>query len=174
MDTFQTHLDLRNLDLRGAEHAERTFRVDLEPILLGGQIYQVVPKDGGIALRVDRATGGFLVRVKVAATVYGACMRCLKEVVLEEEGEEQEFAPTTRENWSDADLSPFIDDLVVDVPGFAREALVLGLPEKIHCTDACAGLCPQCGQDLNVVSCDCEAPALDPRLAKLREFKQEG
>ncbi len=173
MDLYDSRLDLRELNLKGAEHAERRFDVDLEPVELGGQTYQVVPKPEGVVLRVDRAIGGFLVTVRVAATVYGSCMRCLKEVVLDIEAEQQEFAPTTQERWEDADVSPYIDDLVVDVPALAREALVLALPVKILCRPDCEGLCPVCGEDRNVVSCGCEVHSLDPRLEKLREFRPE-
>jgi uncharacterized metal-binding protein YceD (DUF177 family) len=139
MDPHDTHLDLRTLDLRGGQHAERLFSVDLAPVHLGGQAYQAVPKEEGIVVRVDRAQGGFLVTVQVRASVYGACMRCLEEVMLDVEAAQQEFVPTTREGWEEADLSPFIEDLVLDVPGLAREALILELPAKLVCDDTCRG-----------------------------------
>jgi uncharacterized protein len=173
MDPHDTHLDLRTLDLKGGQHAERIFSVDLAPVHLGGQAYQAVPKEEGIVVRVDRAQGGFLVTVRVRASVYGACMRCLQEVMLDVETEQQEFVPTTQEVWAEADLSPFVEDLVLDVPGLAREAVILGLPPKLLCDDTCRGLCPECGRDLNLGTCTCEAGAMDPRLAKLREFHAE-
>ena len=171
MDPNDPHLDLRGLNLKGGQHAERSFEVDLPPIHLAGQTYQVVPKPDGVVVRVDRINGGFLVTVRVAAGIYGVCMRCLKEVVLDMETEQQEFAPSTQEPWGEGDVSAFIADLVVDVPALAREALVLALPDKILCSPTCRGLCPQCGQDLSAGTCSCEVRSLDPRLEKLREFR---
>ena len=104
--------------------------------------------DKGVHVTVDRITGGFLVTVGLRATVYGACHRCLCEVVVAIETEQQEFVPTHPEKWDEADLSPFIEDFVVDIAGLAREALVLALPAKILCREECPGLCPQCGGDL--------------------------
>lgn len=173
MDPYDSRLDLRELSLKGGQRAERSFEVDLDSVELGGQTYQVVPKPEGVVVRVDRAAGGFLVTVRVAATVYGSCMRCLKEVVLDIEAEQQEFAPTTQDRWEEADVSPYIDDLVVDVPALAREALVLALPVKILCRPECEGLCPICGEDRNVVGCKCEVRSVDPRLEKLREFRPD-
>lgn len=174
MDPYDPHLDLRGLNLKGGERTERSFEVDIAPIHLAGQAYQVVPKPDGVTARVDRVSGGFLVTVYVAATIYGACMRCLKEVVLELEAEQQEFAPSTQDSWEEGDVSAFIDDLVVDVPALAREALVLAMPDKVLCSSTCAGICPVCGRDLNAGTCSCEVRTLDPRLEKLREFKGNG
>jgi uncharacterized protein len=36
-----------------------------------------------------------------------------------------------------------------------REQLLLRLPDFVVCTEACRGICPQCGQDLNAATCDC-------------------
>lgn len=173
MDPYDSRFVLRELNLKGGEQAERSFDLDLQPVELGGLTYQVVPKPEGVVVRVNRAAGGFVVTVRVAATVYGSCMRCLKEVVLDVEAEQQEFTPTTQEQWSEADVSPYVKDLVVDVTALAREALVLALPAKILCRPDCEGLCPVCGEDRNVVSCDCEVRSVDPRLEKLREFRPE-
>jgi uncharacterized protein len=50
-----------------------------------------------------------------------------------------------------------------------REEALLALPARPQCQPTCRGLCPQCGQDLNVGQCQC-APPPDPRLAVLKEY----
>jgi DUF177 domain-containing protein len=50
-----------------------------------------------------------------------------------------------------------------------REEALLALPSRPKCQPACRGLCPQCGQDLNIRECQC-APPPDPRLAVLKEY----
>jgi uncharacterized protein len=163
-------LHLEDLSLRGGERFERNYSLELAPVVLGGVGYEVLlPR--GVDVAVDRITGGFMVNVSLDARVYGACSRCLRETVLELHAEQQEFAPTTKGGWEESELSAFIKDLVVDVAGLAREAMVLALPAQIVCREACKGLCAHCGCDLNQGECGC-APALaDERWSKLRDLQ---
>ena len=46
----------------------------------------------------------------------------------------------------------------LDLGELMREQFVLALPMKPLCREACKGLCPQCGTNLNKATCDC-APA---------------
>jgi uncharacterized protein len=44
---------------------------------------------------------------------------------------------------------------------------------KPLCSEACKGLCPQCGTNLNRGSCECQNKWHDPRFEKLRVFRKE-
>lgn len=162
-------VDLNDLSLRTGERYERTYPLDMEPVSLGGVAYQALLPDG-VTVTVDRVAGGFLVAVSAVARVYGPCARCLAETVVEVRAEQQEFTPTARDGWEGSELSAFIDDLVVDVSGLVREAVVLALPEQLVCSAECKGLCPQCGQDLNKGECSCDRSQVDERWEKLREL----
>lgn len=170
MDTTAIHLDLKTLALRGGESHEHTFAIEMAPIVLGGERYAVLVP-GGVTVKVDRVAGGFLVGVALRASLYGPCDRCLREAVLEVAAEEQEFVPTSKDGWDENDLSPFIEDLVADVGGLAREATVLALPGQVVCTPDCLGLCTVCGKDLNEGPCSCKPDAVDDRLKILRDLK---
>lgn len=50
------------------------------------------------------------------------------------------------------------------------EQIQLGVPMKPLCRMDCAGLCSECGANLNAGSCDC-GPARDPRWAALVGLK---
>lgn len=54
----------------------------------------------------------------------------------------------------------------LDLEPLARDAVLLELPLAPLCADDCLGLCPTCGTDMNVGTCECEAPA-DPRWSGL-------
>ena len=56
-----------------------------------------------------------------------------------------------------------LDDLVVS-------DILLSLPTKIICKEDCEGLCPSCGINRNVDTCECQKKQVDPRLAKLGEL----
>ena len=52
------------------------------------------------------------------------------------------------------------------------EDIVLAMPPKLLCSNNCAGLCPQCGANLNNAPCNCK-PQGDPRLAILQQLLDE-
>lgn len=115
------------------------------------------------------ATGKFRVRVDLE------CVRCLRNFVSEVGVElEEEFRPTVDvvsgkslpipDGWERANL---IDaSHTIDLTEVLRQNLLVALPTYPHCRPDCAGLCPQCGKDLNEGPCDC-TPPLDPRLSVL-------
>ena len=67
----------------------------------------------------------------------------------------------------DLDTAFYRDD-VIDLGQLMREQFYLALPMKPLCQDACRGLCPRCGTNLNQSTCDCARTWVDPRLEVLR------
>src|SRR5919199_2128329 len=59
----------------------------------------------------------------------------------------------------------------IDLAPLAREALLLELPLAPLCREACLGLCPRCGADLNAGPCQCAVDDRDPRWAVLDALK---
>lgn len=53
-----------------------------------------------------------------------------------------------------------------------RQEVLLALPLKPLCSDACKGLCPQCGQNLNEAECSCQPTTHDPRFSALEDLKR--
>jgi len=74
---------------------------------------------------------------------------------------------------SELDVS-FLGGELLDLNDVAAEQLMLALPMRIVCDEACAGLCPQCGGNRNVEgACRCE-PEVDPRWDELRGLSDRG
>ena len=46
----------------------------------------------------------------------------------------------------------------VDISGDVRDELLIELPMNPLCKEACKGLCPVCGTDLNKKRCRCKMP----------------
>ena len=46
------------------------------------------------------------------------------------------------------------------------------VPLKTVCREDCKGLCPSCGSNLNVESCDCQ-PVPDARWSALKDLKDK-
>jgi uncharacterized protein len=67
-----------------------------------------------------------------------------------------------------------VEGEVLDVAAWARDAFALAMPAQVVCRADCAGLCPQCGANLNEAGSDHgHESAPDPRWAKLRELRLE-
>ena len=45
---------------------------------------------------------------------------------------------------------------VLELDEAVRTALLLEMPTRVLCKPTCRGLCPQCGQDLNINACSCQ------------------
>ena len=59
---------------------------------------------------------------------------------------------------------------ILDLIEAIRQYALLATPMKPLCREDCAGLCPNCGQNLNQGPCDCPAQAIDPRWSKLSKL----
>ena len=54
-----------------------------------------------------------------------------------------------------------------------REQLLLALPLKAICRENCRGLCPHCGQNLNLEQCSCAESVDDPRWTALKDIREK-
>lgn len=54
-----------------------------------------------------------------------------------------------------------------------KEQILLALPVREICSSECKGLCPQCGANLNLESCDCSGTMRDPRWAALEDIRKK-
>jgi uncharacterized protein len=58
----------------------------------------------------------------------------------------------------------------LDLREVLREQVLLALPMQKICREDCHGICPVCGQNRNLVSCDCHQEAGDDRWAALKKL----
>lgn len=117
---------------------------------------------------------GVLVRGSVRTQMDVPCRRCLNTVkqpvdetldllfVASEAGEEEDLG---------GEVYPLpVRGMELDLAEAIREQLILRTPEYALCSEDCKGLCPRCGADLNLGSCNCvpeEAPSPWDVLKKL-------
>ncbi len=58
----------------------------------------------------------------------------------------------------------------VELDEIVLNNIILSLPIKNLCSEDCKGLCPNCGQNLNVGECSCDTRTADPRFDVLDKF----
>ncbi|MFZ0089770.1 MAG: DUF177 domain-containing protein [Solirubrobacteraceae bacterium] len=165
-DTF----DLAGLRLSAGEGRRLGLDVAIEPFDLGGQRYAVQPDLVPVALDISRTTGaGYALSLRFHATVTGPCTRCLSPAM---PGFEVTAREVSQPGAGEELESPYVEDGVLDLRSWARDALALVLPAQLLCRPDCAGLCPVCGSDLNLAGADHgHEPEPDPRWAKLSELR---
>ena len=165
--------DLPRLGLTSGEGRRLDLHVHVEPFSFGGQTYAAEPDVVPVRLDVSRTTGsGWALRLRYAVSVSGPCMRCLEQADprFEVDAREVEQPGTSDDELS----SPYVnDDGELDLAAWARDAVALTLPAQITCRADCAGLCAQCGANLNEDPDHAHDAAPDPRWAKLSEIRFE-
>lgn len=121
------------------------------------------------------------VRGKLSGSLRLDCGRCLERYALTLDHELDLFylpraAESADDQEDEVELSDrevvvgYYDTPRLDLGEIVREQLFLSLPFKRLCSEACRGLCPSCGKNLNAGECPCppaEEP-VDPRLSALR------
>lgn len=107
------------------------------------------------------------------------CCRCLKAFDLPVYSEfKYTFVPSeTASREEDVELSDedlgfgYYKDDTIEVDPLILEQLILQVPMKPLCEESCKGLCPRCGIDLNVASCDHQTDIFDSPFAVLKKLK---
>jgi uncharacterized protein len=168
VDTF----DLASLHLSSGEGRRLDLAFSLDPFELAGGSYEVNPPLIDARLDINRTTGsGYALRLRFEASLEGPCMRCLEPASPQFGVDAREISQPGAGEELD---SPYIENQVLDVRAWARDALALALPPAVLCTPECAGLCPICGENLNTAGPDHRHEREpDPRWAKLSELHFE-
>ena len=168
-----TTFSLRRPRLRTGEQLREKVEVEIEPLVLGGQDYRSEPALVPSDLTVTRAGSGTVFELSFRVRLEGPCFRCLADAALELPIRAREYQAASP--GSDPELrSEYVHDDVLELSAWARDALALALPDKILHDPECAGLCPECGKDLNVDPHVHEQKRGDPRWAALESLRENG
>ena len=166
------------LDLSKLHGARERFERTFQPSVFDPQDedYRVAAP---VVLSMDVEKAGadvFRVTGRAATRVELTCSRCVEPVESPIEVDfDLRYVPFT-ENAGEGEREIDDDDLAtafhregsLDVIEMLREQFQLALPMKPLCSEACRGLCPECGANLNRTECGHEPKWEDPRLAPLK------
>lgn len=150
-----------------------------DAIQLDETLKVVSPITGHVRMR--RTNQGLLVDGEVDLTLELECTRCLKtfEQPMHVAFEEQ-FYPTVdvvtgvpMPAFDEEEIFPIDEHHQVDLTEAIRQHVLLDLPMSTLCREDCAGLCPQCGHDLNFGPCECK-PEVDARMSVLQQLLDSG
>jgi uncharacterized protein len=152
--------------------------IDEEAIQLDEDLRVIGPLTGHVRMR--RTNQCVLVDGWVDLTLELTCTRCLTEfeqpmhVTFEER-----FYPTVDvvtgmplPAIDEDEVFPIDGHHLLDLTEAVRQHVLLDLPMATLCKEDCAGLCAQCGHDLNLGPCDCK-PEVDARLGILKTLLED-
>ena len=165
-----TRFNLRQLKLRSGEQFRDEQQIELEPLEFGGQRYLPVPERVAAELAITRASTGTIFELHFRGRLHGPCQRCLTDAVVERSVSAREYHAASSSSPEEL-RTPYVEDDRLDLSAWARDALVLSLPEQLLCRPECAGLCPDCGKNLNVEPHEHEHVEADPRWAVLEGLR---
>lgn len=113
-------------------------------------------------------------------TVAIPCARCLESVLVPLEihvNQEIDMKKTKAEQIEGLDECDYIEGKVLDVDKLMYHEIIVSWPLQVLCKEDCKGICPECGCNRNLTSCECDTVVLDPRMAVVRDiftkFKEE-
>ena len=113
--------------------------------------------------------GGILILHGDLNTSYHVkCSKCLKDIdsimnisimenFIEEKNKADDESYTYKGNF-------------IELDRVFKDNIILNLPVRQVCNEDCKGLCPICGANLNVTSCECREDEVDSRMEVLRNF----
>lgn len=141
------------------------------PAELGIAVIGVPPGSAvELDLRLESVVEGVLVTGTASGPLRGECVRCLGAIVDRVDIDVQELFVYPDSEATEDEASRLEGDLI-DLEPLLRDAIVLELPFQPLCTPDCAGLCVECGANLNDEPEHTHEVPLDPRWAALRRLE---
>jgi uncharacterized protein len=174
--------DLRQLGRKGSgtirdEHVDRTFQASEFPASVAVDEEYRIAAPVHLVMDIHKDGEAYRVTGRVETRLELECGRCLESFEIPVDSPfELRYVPEVASSADDEERQVTEDDLTtsyykedsIDLGELMHEQFVLALPMKPLCSEACKGLCAECGTNLNKGTCDCKPTWTDPRLAALK------
>ncbi len=131
---------VRNVPPEGLPVAGEITAAELD---IPGDDRQSCPEPFRIQALATLVSGGLLVQGTLSGRIRCRCDRCLLYYT-----QECQDIPVCH------DYPPPLGE-TVDLTEDVRDDILLVFPQRLLCSPECRGLCPECGQNLNVRECAC-------------------
>ncbi|MGV8057610.1 MAG: DUF177 domain-containing protein [Smithellaceae bacterium] len=131
-----------------------------------------------VTCQITKTSSTIFIKGNISVLLGISCSRCLEDADLTAGGDFSytlvPLPPETREDLElqaqELEISYYQGDFI-DLAPIICEQVILQIPIKPLCSEDCKGLCPHCGINLNVASCNCHLKIVDDRLAVLKNIK---
>jgi len=170
-------LSLQEMELRKLRFDETFPPGEIE--FLEAKVRQASPLQvAGSAELLPNIEGEIRIRGHLSVRMVSECDRCLEAVSFPIDLDFDLFyepaaaSPEAEDRKIDAGESEigFYEGDGLELEEVLQEQVLLALPMQRVCREDCRGICPVCGQNRNVIACDCEVKPVDDRWASLRNL----
>lgn len=128
--------------------------------------------------QVTKVSTTVFIKGSISVHLDVCCSRCLEDTGMIGNSDfaytlipaKPEFKEDVELQAEELEISYYSGD-VIDLAPIVCEQIILQVPIKPLCSEECKGLCPRCGINLNIASCNCQAKVVDDRLAVLKNLK---
>lgn len=118
---------------------------------------------------IGRTPQGLLVQASFAIALSAECVRCLQPFLLQLNVHLTELYASSKRHLTESGLL-LPEDGFIDLAPLVREFAILEIPINPICKVDCKGLCPECGENRNVVDCGHFFEQRDSRFNDLRKL----
>jgi DUF177 domain-containing protein len=174
------------IDLDSLKRGSCLKKGDIEAMELGLEGERRFGFSGPLRLDVRVSTTdqlSFHITGALVYTAQGDCRRCLKKITAPVESELRGMyafpealgrLSISEQERQEQGIFPLLNnDREIDLAALVREVIVLEYPHFFQCAEDCRGLCPRCGNALEVDKCGCRDELMDPRWSKLLDLKNK-
>lgn len=164
-----------------------THKVSLEGSLEPGYIdfrSDNLRQTGPLMWKATAERAGEEIRIagSLEAAIEMTCSRCLEPAAIEirkpfdlffRQGDEEMYDEDEVELDEEDTRTAFFTGTELALGEILREQVVLALPMKVLCRVDCQGLCPTCGANRNLNSCNCSEKSFNPHMEELLDIKRK-
>ena len=156
------------------EHSSFSFDENFEFEPAGGE---PAPCRVRVDVEITKTGARYLLEAKVASVFRTECGRCLEPFecrietgfdIVFQGGEKVQIPEGSEED--DFIFLGSGEEYCYDLFPRVREAVILDQPIRYLCGEDCRGICPGCGENLNVNECRCAGKESDPRWGALGDI----
>lgn len=142
--------------------------VAIEAVKLGRESVRF-PRPPELEVGLAGINNGVVVTGTVRVELRLSCGRCLNDFDLRKEIEIEEFAQPEELITEDGDTFPIVAGRL-DLAPIVYQNVMTEVPIRPLCRQSCAGLCAECGKNLNDEPHIHEKEEIDDRLAPLKKY----
>ncbi len=127
-------------------------------------------------VKVDRSEHQIVFSCNFRTQLMLNCDRCLADYEQKIIGEFTVIylAEKLDDEVDDTNVYELTPDLtIIDLTSDFYDFINLSVPLKHLCSEDCKGLCPSCGANLNIETCDCESKKVNPIWEPLLKLKKD-
>lgn len=172
-------LDLAEIYSNWNASVEKVVHLDMDALESKMGVFPIRKKEPFTLHLTNEENRLLLLRGELDVTISVPCDRCLTEVLttlhlvidktipIEHAKDTKTFLETEEDD--QLEQLEYMNGCQLDADRLVYGEILFAWPAKVLCKEACRGICPACGANLNETDCSCDRTVPDPRMAAFQD-----